>query len=143
MLDLNTAQGVFDNMLAVGESRTGAVYGIFKPKGFFAGTVGNSFDPGYMAVTNTGRLLTIRSAGSLGCLTGDNRTSVCELSSVTKFKIHKNLFGQYVFDFVFSVNEKKDKEHFQAAKKVAGKGHPEQEGNLEDILSVLSRYETA
>ena len=57
MLDLNIAQQNFDAMLAVGESCTGAVYGVFKPKGFLAGTVGNQVHPGYMAVTNIGRLL--------------------------------------------------------------------------------------
>ncbi len=141
MLDLNIAQQNFDAMLAVGESRTGAVYGIFKSKGFLAGTVGNQFDPGYMAVTNTGRLLIIRT-GSLGYFTGDNRVVCYDMSKLTKLKIHKNIFGQYVFSFVFSMNGKNEKERFQAAKKVAGKGHPDQENNLEDIISVLSRYET-
>ena len=142
MLNLNIAQQNFDSMLAVGESCTGAVYGIFKPKGFLAGTVGNRIDPGYMAVTNSGRLLTIRT-GSLGYFTGDNRVNCYDLSYLTKLKINKTIFGQYVFSFVFSIDGKNDKEHFQAAKKVAGSGHPDQEYNLEEIISVLSRYETA
>ncbi len=141
MLDLNIAQQNFDAMLAVGESCTGAVYGVFKPKGFLAGTVGNQVHPGYMAVTNIGRLLTIRT-GSLGYFTGDNRVVCYDLSRLTKLTMHKNIFGQCVFNFVFSINGKAEKERFQAAKKVAGMGHPDQENNLEDIISVLSRYET-
>lgn len=56
--------------------------------------------------------------------------------------MHKNIFGQYVFNFTFNIGGKTEKECFQAAKKVAGMGHPDQENNLEDIISVLSRYET-
>ncbi|MGN0600190.1 MAG: hypothetical protein ACI4JK_09880 [Oscillospiraceae bacterium] len=41
----------------------------------------------------------------------------------------------------FFINGKNDKERFQAAKRVAGSGHPDQENNLEEILSALSRYE--
>ena len=141
MLNLAIAQQTFDSMLAVGESRTGAAYGVFKPKGFFAGTIGNQFDPGYMAVTNTGRLLIIRT-GSLGYFTGDNRVVCYDLSKLTKLKIHKNIFGQYVFKLTFGINGKTENERFQAARKVAGRGHPDQENNLEDIISVLSRYET-
>ena len=141
MLDLNTAQEIFEGMLMSGESRTGIIYGVFKPKGFFAGTVGNQFDPGYMTVTNMDRLLTVRT-GSLGYITGNNRTAAYDLSDVRKLKIHKTIFAQYAFEFVFSINGKNEKERFQAAKRVAGSGHPDQENNLEELVSVLSRYET-
>lgn len=97
MLDLNIALQNFDAMLAVGESCTGAVYGVFKPKGFLAGAVGNQVHPGYMAVTNIGRLLTIRT-GSLGYFTGDNRVVCYDLSRLTKLTMHKNIFGQCVFN---------------------------------------------
>ncbi|MGN0600191.1 MAG: hypothetical protein ACI4JK_09885 [Oscillospiraceae bacterium] len=65
-----------------------------------AGTVGNQIDPGYMTVTNMDRLLTVRT-GSLGYFTGNNRTGVYDLSDVKKLKIHKTIFGQYAFEFVF------------------------------------------
>ena len=141
MLDLNTAQEIFDGMLMDGESHTGIIYGVFKPKGFFAGTIGNQIDPGYITVTNMDRLLTVRT-GSLGYFTGNNRTAAYDLSDAKKLIIHKTVFGQYAFEFVFFINGKNEKERFQAAKRVAGSGHPDQEDNLEEILSILSRYET-
>ena len=107
MLNLNIAQQNFDGMLAVGESRTGAVYGIFKSKGFLAGTVGNQFDSGYMAVTNIGRLLTIRT-GSLGYFTGDNRVLSYDLSKLTKLKIHK-IFSDSMFSTLCSASTERPK----------------------------------
>lgn len=115
MLDLNTAQEIFDGMLMAGESRTGIIYGVFKPKGFFAGTVGNQIDPGYMTVTNMDRLLTVRT-GSLGYFTGNNRTEVYDLSDAKKLKIHKTVFGQYAFEFVFSLTERMKRNAFRLRK---------------------------
>ncbi|MGN0553590.1 MAG: hypothetical protein ACI4I1_09415 [Oscillospiraceae bacterium] len=141
MLDMNTAQEAFVNMLMQGESCTAIIYCVFKPTGFFAGTVGNTVNPGYAAVTNCGRLLTIQTS-SLGYFVGNNSAAAYNIASAAKLKVHKNIFGQYAFDCVFPADGKNVKVHFQAAKKVLGSGHPEQESSLETVVSILSQYET-
>lgn len=140
MLNIDTAESAFRDMLYPGESCSGIIYCVFKPTGFFAGTTFNRINPGYAAVTSEERLLTIQTS-STGYFLGKSSSAAYKIDSAEKLKVRKNIFGQYVFDCVFPVNGKKVKVKFQAARKVLGSEYSMQEENLEEILSVLTRYE--
>lgn len=140
MLNMDTAESAFRNMLYPGESFTGIIYCVFKPTGFFAGTSFNRINPGFAAVTSDRRLLTIQTS-SAGYFLGSSSTAAYDINSAVKLKVRKNIFGQYVFDCIFPVNGKNLKVKFQAARKVLGSEYSMQEENLEEILSVVKRYE--
>lgn len=140
MLNMDAAESAFRDMLYPGESFSGIIYCVYKPTGFFAGTVFNRINPGFAAVTSERRLLTIQTS-STGYFLGSSTSAAYDIASAAKLKVRKNIFGQYVFDCIFLSNGKQVKVKFQAARKVLGSEYSMQENNLDEIISILTKYE--
>ncbi|MBP1561717.1 MAG: hypothetical protein J6C96_10835 [Oscillospiraceae bacterium] len=130
----------FAAMLLPGESCIASVYCVFKRTDFFAGVGTRNVLPGFAACTDRGRLLTARFPSLLYFLC-DCEKSAFEMSFIKKLKIHKNIFRQYLIEAVFPTERKDFKLKFQVAPKVLGESFPNQQQELEEMLSVLSRYE--
>ncbi|MGN0675088.1 MAG: hypothetical protein ACI4KG_05015 [Oscillospiraceae bacterium] len=138
--DQQNMDEAFASMLLPGESCTASVYCVFKRTDFFAGVGTRNVLPGFAACTDRGRILTARFPSLLYFLC-DCEKSAFEMSLIKKLKIHKNIFGQYLIEAVFPTERKDFKLKFQVAPKILGESFPNQQQNLEEMLSVLSRYE--
>ena len=118
-----------------GETYTCPIYGVIKNTSFFA-TRYNNQNCCYVALSDYRRLLLVE----FTMLTGAPiRMGALGFDDLVSAKVKKNIFGQYKFTLVFSVNGKKQKFIFQAAKKVYGTDLNNQEKNLMGLVEFFEK----
>ncbi|MBQ1172269.1 MAG: hypothetical protein IIX48_06700 [Lachnospiraceae bacterium] len=121
---------MLSQLLYPDESIVVAVYCVFLNNTFLRY---NSTSTGYIGVTDKKRLV-----GYKFQLVSDEGI-LKNLNDLKKIKIKKNIFGQYNVKTTFE-DYKKEKIIFQMSKKVVGNKFPNQEENVDKIISVLSSY---
>ncbi len=124
---------VLTNLLIEGEECTCSVYCMFKATGFWARP--SDMASGFAACTNRGRLLLACQRYWKWSFGG------CDLASITKLKIKKTLFGQYVIEVHYPTDKKDAVVKFQVSPRIFGVKFPEQRSNVDHLLTTLERYQ--
>ncbi len=119
-----------------GETYKFPIYCIIKNTSFWA-SLYDSQRCCYLALSDYRRLLFVE----FTMLTGSPvQMGALGFDDILSANVKKTIFGQYKLVFVFSINGKKQKFTFQAAKKVYGTDLNEQEQNLMGLVEYFEKY---